>query len=186
MARFKNNVVIHGLSGKIDMLIFRQLNGKTVVSKVSEKKIKRSKLQKQHNKRFKRASIYAKLATADPDTKYLYVEEAKKRKGMTAYGVAVADFFNAPDINTIDLSQYTGIAGDEIQIIASDDFAVKSVHVQIDTADGTSIEKGEAVNITKNIWKYIASTNNESLNGCKIIVTAYDIPGNATIKEKSI
>jgi hypothetical protein len=186
MAKSKNNVITHGLSGKIDMLIFRQLNGETVVSTVPKKRKKQSKLQKQHNKRFQQASIYAKLATADPDTKDLYADEAKKRKGMTAYSVAVADFFNAPDINTVDLSKYTGVAGDEIQIIASDDFAVKSVHVQIDNTDGTAVEEGEAVNITGNIWKYTASTNNESLDGCKIIVTAYDMPRNATTEEKSI
>ena len=35
MAESKNNIVSHGLSGKVgDLLVFSQRNGKTVVSKV--------------------------------------------------------------------------------------------------------------------------------------------------------
>ncbi|MCD0479267.1 hypothetical protein LPB90_12440 [Chryseobacterium sp. LC2016-29] len=37
MAESKNSIVTHGLSGKVgDLLVFRQRNGKTVVSKVPE------------------------------------------------------------------------------------------------------------------------------------------------------
>jgi hypothetical protein len=37
MAKSKNNLVTHGLSGKIgDMLVFRQVGGETIVSAVSE------------------------------------------------------------------------------------------------------------------------------------------------------
>jgi hypothetical protein len=187
MAKSTNNVVTHGLRGKVgDILVFRYVNGDTIVSKVPEKRKTTSEAQIEHNKRFQQASIYAKLATATPETKELYADEAQKRKGMTAYSVAVADFFNAPDIKTIDLSEYTGAAGEEIRVIASDDFAVKSVRVQIINADGSPVEEGEAVKISENLWIYTTSENNERLDGYKISVSASDLPGNVTTEEKSI
>ncbi|MDR2026537.1 MAG: hypothetical protein LBQ01_03140, partial [Prevotellaceae bacterium] len=123
MAKSKNNVVTYGLSGKIgDLLIFRQVGGKTVVSKIAEQPDTASEKQLKQRKRFQQAAIYAKAAVKDVQTGDLYSAVAKKKKDITAYNVAVADFFNAPDIETVDLSSYKGAAGDEIRIVASDDF----------------------------------------------------------------
>jgi hypothetical protein len=119
MATSKNNVVTFGLSGKIgDMLVFRQMGGRTIVS-------------------------------------------------------------SAPDIEQVDLSGYTGKVGDRILVQASDDFAVKSVHVHIANADGSLVEKGEAEHAGI-LWAYTATQNNESLEGDKIIISASDLPGNVT------
>jgi hypothetical protein len=52
---------------------------------------------------------------------------AKAKKGWTAYNAAVADFLNAPDIDTIDLSGYTGQPGDPIRIIVTDDYKVQEL-----------------------------------------------------------
>ncbi|MDR3297292.1 MAG: hypothetical protein LBS94_03555, partial [Prevotellaceae bacterium] len=79
MATSKNNVVTHGLSGKIgDLLVFRQMGGKTIVSKVPEKSNVVSDKQVAHRKRFQQAVIYAQGAVADPETKGLYEAAAKK------------------------------------------------------------------------------------------------------------
>jgi hypothetical protein len=187
MAKSQKNVVTYGLSGKIgDILVFRQRDGKTIVSKMPEQSKTASEKQQKQRKRFQKATIYAKVATDDPETKEQYAAKAKKSKGITAYNIAVADFFNAPDIETVDLSAYTGMEGDEIRIIASDDFAVKSVHVQINDADGSPVEAGEAVNRMGNLWIYTATQRNESLVGNKIVVFASDLPGNITTEEKSL
>jgi hypothetical protein len=184
MAKQKGNVVTHGLSGKVgDLLVFRQRDGQTVVSKIPEQSKNTSEKQKKLRKKFQQATVYAKIATNTPGVRDLYAEAAKKRKGMTAYNVAVADFFNAPDIDSVDLSEYAGAEGDEIRIIASDDFAVKSVHVQISNVDGFTIEEGDAVNSIASLWIYTATANNESPDGCKIVVSASDMPGNVTTKE---
>jgi hypothetical protein len=184
MAKQKNNVVTHGLSGKIgDLLIFRQLNGQTVVSKIPEQPKTQSEKQKANQSKFQQATIYAKMATEAPGTKDLYADAAKKKKGITAYNVAVADFFNAPDIETVDLSEYTGAVGDQIRVIATDDFAVKSTYIQIVGADCSVIEEGEAVNCAGNLWVYTATQNNGNMDGNKIIVTVSDLPGNITTKE---
>jgi signal peptidase I len=187
MAKQKGNVVTHGLSGKVgDLLVFRQVDGKTVVSKIPEQPKKVSEEQLKHQKRFQRATIYGKSIAADPQLKELYNAEAKKKKGVTAYNIAVADYLNAPDIEDVDLTGYTGTAGDEIRIIASDDFAVKEVHVSISNVDGGLIEEGYASQLVGNLWIYVASKNNDNLAGDRIVVTASDIPGNITTEERSL
>jgi uncharacterized protein YjdB len=117
MAKSRNNVITHGLSGKIgDLLVFRQRGGQTFVSKIPERPKSMSEKQIETQKRFQQAIIYAKAANSTPEMKERYAAKAKKLKGMTAYNVAVADFYNAPNIDTVDLSAYTGLAGDEIRV----------------------------------------------------------------------
>jgi hypothetical protein len=187
MAKSKNNVLTYGLSGKIgDLLVFRQRDGITIVSKMPEQQKAVSEKQKANRERFQQAAIYAKIAVEAAETKDLYSEQAKKRKGITAYNVAVADFFNAPDIDTVDLSAYTGAVGEQIRIIVSDDFAVKSVHVKINNADGFLVEEGYASRSAGNLWIYTATQNNESLDGDRILITASDLPGNIVAEERSI
>jgi hypothetical protein len=187
MAKQSGNVVTYGLRGKIgDLLVFRQRNGETIVSKIPEKQKEVSEKQKKHQKLFQQATIYGKVVTADPQLKKLYEASAKKKKGVTAYNIAVADFLNAPNIENVDLSAYTGTAGDEIHIIASDDFAVKSVHVSISNADGALIEEGYASQSVSNLWIYVASQNNDNMTGDRIVITVSDIPGNITTEEKSL
>jgi hypothetical protein len=181
MAKSKGNVITFGLSGKIgDFLVFRQKDGQTIVAKLAKPSKKASEKQEAHRKLFQRATVYAKAATEDPQLKKLYDAVVKKKKGVTAYNVAVADFCHAPDIETIDLSDYSGAVGDEIRVIVSDDFAVKSVHVSISNADGSMVEEGYASSGPGNRWTYIVIQNNESLDGDKIVVSASDIPGNIT------
>jgi signal peptidase I len=187
MAKQKGNVVTHGLRGKVgDLLVFRQVDGETVVSKIPETPKRVSEGQLKHQKRFQRATIYGKSVAADPQLKGLYDAEAKKKKGVTAYNIAVADYLNAPDIEDVDLKDYTGAAGDEIRIIASDDFAVKEVHLSISNVDGALIEEGYASQHVGNLWIYVASKDNDSLAGDRIVVTASDIPGNITAEERSL
>ena len=79
MAKQKNNVVTYGLSGKIgDLLVFRQVAGKTVVAKMPQQSGKVSDKQKEHRKRFQQAVIYAKTAMSSPETGEQYRAGAKK------------------------------------------------------------------------------------------------------------
>ncbi|MDR2287370.1 MAG: hypothetical protein LBE04_07850 [Prevotellaceae bacterium] len=103
------------------------------------------KSKKKSRKRFQKATIYAKGAIDDPQIREQYDAVTKKKKGLTAYNVTVADFYNAPDIEEIDLSGYAGDAGDEIKIIASDDFKVISVHVEIINADGENTDESDGI-----------------------------------------
>jgi len=93
MAESKNNVITHGLSGKLgDLIVFRNRNGKTIVaSKPGPRTGELSEAQKEHQKHFQEATIYGKAALTNPATKAGY--EAVASDGETAYNVAVADFF---------------------------------------------------------------------------------------------
>ena len=184
MARSKNNVITFGLSGKIgDVLVFRQMSGETIVSKVPKKSSKVSAKQKKQRKRFQQAVIYGKAAVESPETGELY--RAAQKKGKRPMNVAIADFLNAPDIEHVDLSGYAGSVGDRIVVSASDDFMVKSVKVKIINADGI-LEEGEATQGDGLQWIYTASQENSSVGQSKILISVSDLPGNVTEEELSL
>lgn len=179
MAKAKNNIVTHGLSGKLgDLLVFSQRSGKTFVSKApGERSGQLTEAQLGVQSKFQQAVIYAKAAIADSATKAAYASAAKE--GLSAYNVAIADFFNAPDIHEIDISQYTGSVNSTIKIRVTDDFEVKTVHVNITNSDGSLVEEGGAVQEPDGIhWVYTATAENVSLDGDKISVSATDRPSN--------
>ncbi|MFJ1430081.1 hypothetical protein ACILE2_04660 [Capnocytophaga canimorsus] len=80
MAQSKNNIVTHGLSGKVgDILVFSQRNGKTIVSKAPKKrKGEDSEKQKQQQAKFQQAVLYGKAVLADDNQKALYETTGKK------------------------------------------------------------------------------------------------------------
>ena len=180
MAKQSNNVVTHGLSGKIgDLLVFRQRAGQTVVAKAPQKPRTVSELQKEQQRKFQRAVLYARAAMADTETGAAYNRAAKR--GQTGYNVAIADFFHAPDIHNIDVSGYTGNPGDTICIQVKDDFMVKEVKVTITNADGSLVEEGYASpDAIGYQWTYTATSVNDSLDGDRIEITVSDLPGNIT------
>jgi hypothetical protein len=182
MAKQTRNVVTHGLSGKIgDLLVFRQVKGKTIVSNVPNHSQKVSDKQEAHRLRFQQAVIYAQAALASPTTGAVYQTAAKN--GRQPFNVAVADFFNAPDVNHIDLKDYSGSVGDTITVSVSDDVSVQSVEVAIYHADGSLVESGAAVNKLGSLWVYTVTQDNTQTAGNKIIITASDLPGNIRQKE---
>jgi hypothetical protein len=169
-----------------DLIVFRNRGGKTIVSQAPKKSTQEwSEAQEKHRLRFQEAVLYAKGAIVDAATKEAYKTAASN--GQTAYNVAVADFMNAPQIDEIDVSSYTGQLGSYIRIRATDDFRVAEVSVTILNVDGTEVEKGLAELQTGGIWwKYTATIVNESLQGDKIVIRVSDLPGNLTEENKEI
>ena len=183
MAKSVNNIITHGLSGKIgNILVFKQVNGKTIVSKMPTKSNKENEKQKAHRQKFQEAIIYAKASLKDQDLKPEYEAEAKD-KDLKPNNIAVADFLKAPQIEEINLSAYTGKKGDIIKIKAMDDFKVKAVSVKIENSDGTLVEEGNATQEGL-YWIYKTTANNTDLSGDKITIRATDIPDNLTEKQE--
>jgi len=122
---------------------------------------------------------------ADPETKALYVEAAKA-KSQPVFSLTVADFFNAPSVDEVDLSDYTGAIGDEIIIMAHDDFDVMGVSVALTDGDGNAIESGEAVESPADSgrWVYTATAAVETGTTVRIAVTAVDRPGSVAEAEE--
>jgi hypothetical protein len=188
MGESKNNLAIEGLSGQVGNLVFRRrkADGKVFVSvHPAAHEGAPSEAQQKVTARFQEAVIYGKSVTADPATKALYAEKASA--GQSAYNVAVADFFNAPDIKEVDLSGYNGQVDSTIKIKVVDDFKVAKVQVKIANEDGSVVEEGDAQLQTDGIhWSYTATQLNETLAGDKITVTAWDLPNNSTVKEQML
>ncbi|WDF48385.1 hypothetical protein PQ459_07865 [Chryseobacterium sp. KACC 21268] len=187
MAESKNNIITHGLSGKVgDLIVFSQRNGKTIVSKAPRDKTgEDSQKQKDQQLKFQRAVLYAKAVLNDPEQKELYEAESDRSIGVSTYNVAVADLLNAPKIEKIDLSEYAGQRGDVIKITVTDDFQVKEVTVRIENEDGSLVEEGSALDSGFE-WLYTATKANSDLSGDKITIKATDNPANLTEKSQTL
>ena len=184
MAKSINNIVTEGLSGRIGkQIVFSQRNGETIVSKFPVRTKKPTAKQIAQQTKFSSAIAYGKNALQDNSLKVLYTTEAQKRKGVSAYNLAVADFLKAPVIENVDVSAYKGAAsGEKITITVTDNFKVTTVKVAIINSDDTPVEQGEAT-LLEGKWIYSTTATNAALSGDKVVVTATDRPGNKTVKE---
>ncbi|GAA3945928.1 hypothetical protein GO495_29210 [Chitinophaga oryziterrae] len=184
MAKTKNNIFMTGLSGTVGrQMTLTQKKGDTIVGKKrGASSIPATENQLDIQDRFKISSKYALAAISNPVTKAAYAAAAKNNQ--TAYNVALADAFKAPEIKSINTTAYHGQPGDTITIRAVDDFKVVTVQVIITTAAGAFVELGNAV-LTENglDWKYTATSLNNATAGSKVQVTAKDLPANETVRE---
>ena len=180
MARVKKNVVVKGLCGVLgDQVVFkRDKAGRTIVSVMPTFPDDRefSDAQKGHMEDFRRATQYAKAAAR---AEAIYAEKAEGTP-MSAYNVAVGDWFHAPEIGEMDLSGWTGQAGEPIRIEALDDVMVKRVTVIVTDAEGVLIEQGAA---TQEAWQeegglwWVYTTTQAAAGQPKVIAVAQDLPG---------
>ncbi len=185
MAYVKNNIVTDGLSGKLgNTIVFRQWGGKTVVAvKPTYRKREPTEAQKEHHRKFRQGSRYARQAIQDPNLKATYQQRA--RGGQSAYNVAMADFMNLPDITEMDLGTYTGAKGHAITIMAEDDHLVADVQVAIYNRAGNLLEQGPAELHDNGVdWTYTTQKANGQPKGTKLVVQVSDLPGNTTTKEE--
>jgi hypothetical protein len=188
MAESNKNLATDGLRGQVGNFVFRRrrADGKIFVSRhPGEQEVEPTDAQQLIRERFQQAAIYGQSVITDPQLKAEYKAAAKP--GQSAYNVAVADFFHAPDIREVDMSDYSGQVGDVIRIKVTDDFSVQQVSVKIENADATFVEEGEAALSSDGLsWIYTATAANESLSGDKITVTATDRPQNISREEQVI
>ncbi|MPQ46995.1 hypothetical protein GCQ56_08195 [Marinifilum sp. N1E240] len=185
MAVVKKNLVTSGLSGKLGQnLVFRQNGGKTILSSAPQRSGESTSEQIVQQDKFKHATQFAKVQMSIPEMKEEYKQSAKKKGMPSAYNMAVADYFHSPEIGDLNVSNYHGEVGNEIEIIAFDDFKVEHVEVEIYHNDGSLVEKGLAnKNGSDNEWHYAATVANAEFSGDKIVVKAFDYPGNEADKE---
>ncbi|PZR23717.1 MAG: hypothetical protein DI535_23475 [Citrobacter freundii] len=182
MAESRYNVVMHGASGVVGGLIqFSQRNGKTIIGKRRKRSSTPSEGQLGIRRKFKKAAVFAQVSLEIPERLALY--EAQAAPGITAFNVAIKDYFTPPEIVEIINTSYTGAPGGRIDILATDDVSVRSVTVSINTAQGTLVESGEAVKTEQGFWYYTTTAVSPLPEGSKVVVTAIDLPGNTTNAE---
>ena len=186
MAKVRLNPILEQLRGRVGELVFKRYGGRVIVARKPDFEGQEwSEAQKAHRERFRQAALYGKMVMADAETKAIY-EEAAKARGKPVFSLTVADFFNAPTIDEVDLSSYTGSVGDEIVIVARDDFGVAEVGVSLADGDGNPIESGEAVESPAGSgrWVYAASAAVGAGTTVRIAVTAADRPGGTAEAEE--
>jgi len=185
MAEVKKNPFTKGLSGAVgDYMVFRRVGKQTIVSTAPVHSDEVSDKQKAVRERFQMATIYAKSVNEDPTLKEQYETKAVKSKKRSWYHVAVADFFHAPEIEEIDISEYNGAVGSTIRVRVYDVFKVQAVKVEIYSQDGTLVEQGQATQQPNHLdWLYTATVENAQLAGDRIVIKATDLPGNISEEE---
>lgn len=98
---------------------------------------------------------------------------------LSAYHLAVADYLGKPQIVDIEIRGWTGGIGQNIRLLAKDNFMVLRVHLVI--RDSRFVwESGEAEQSESNklLWTYITRTPLEREQGLWLEACAYDLPGN--------
>lgn len=157
-------------------------NGSILRSNPMEPDDQFSRAKLQEKRRLQQAVVYGKTALRDFLKKQSYESLSD---GRNPFEIAFADFLNAPSIDSIDLSEYSGRIGSRISITVIDDFAVSSVYIKIQNADGTIADEGFASpGLFSTEWVFTASQTNPDLTGDKITITATDLPGNDTLMER--
>lgn len=178
MARVTRSSLLQGISGKIGGIVVRQVGDQTIVSAAEAKgeRAPRSEQQQAHLTRFHLAQRYAATQLRDEAAKALYTTGVGGGR-QSPYHVAIADFMHSPRIISVDTSAYRGRTGDVIRVAATDDFAVVSVLLRLETAAGELLEEGPALPTTAGFdWHYLARTT--SPGAAVLRVRAFDRPGN--------
>jgi len=179
MAKVKLNPILEQIRGQVGDLVFKRYGEGVVISRKPDMEgVEPTEAQLAQRERFREGVLYGKMVVADPEAKALY-DEVAQAKGKPVFSLMVADFFNAPSVDEVDLSAYAGAVGDQIVIRASDDFDVMGVAVALTDADGNPIEAGEAVETPAESGRWVYAATADVLTGTtvRIAVMATDRPG---------
>jgi hypothetical protein len=127
--------------------------------------------QLQQQGRFRQAALYAREAAR---TEPIYAERVRGM-GLTAYSLAVSDWFNPPVIHQIEFLRTDG----RICIQASDKVLVTKVEVMLHDEHGGILEQGAALRAEGDWWEYVPGQVGPG-HITAITATAWDLAGNVT------
>ena len=183
MSKMTLNPVFDRMRGKIGDLVFRRLEGQTIVARRPQQVHQpNSQAQLVAREKFRQAITYAKAAFANPAIRALYAPKAKE-KHLPTFALMVADFFKPPIIDEVDVSAYTGQTGQSIRVRATDDFEVMGVSVLMREPDtNEQLDGGDAVKAVDGTWVFTTQATIPSGHAFAIDVTATDRPGHKTVK----
>lgn len=180
MAKVKLNPVVQQVRGRVGDLVFRRHRNQTVVGQKADLAGREpTPSQAAQRDRFKQATVYAKSVLADPERKVVYQALAQLRK-IGVFALSVGDYLNAPEVQTLDLSGYTGQSGERIRIVATDDVEVVGVQIRITDAGGALVEEGQAMSAGDGTWVYTTTAQAPAGQAINVMATATDRPGNRT------
>lgn len=174
MAKVDLSKLFRNLRGRIGGLVFRRMpDGSTVVSITPKhKKKKGTPAQKEYRQgTFRERTQWAKWAQHEYP---IYAQLAAERPMVHAYNLAIKDISHPPVIHRI-------LCKDgRILVNAWDEIMVEGVRVTVRDEQGALLETGRASQVEQDWWEY---TPQAQVEGRRISVTAWDIPGNRVRRE---
>lgn len=182
MAKTKS-LLTAGLRGTVGgTLVFRKMNGETIVSASPERSSKEpSDKQKAQRERFRLASLYAQRVKTDPEILEEYLLIAVKKGYSNVRSLIIRDYFQVPEILSFRVN--TGPEGTLLETIVVDYMRVKSVTVSLKAPDGSVLEAGNGVlGIDQQTWTYMVQDVAQLVAGVNVEISATDLPGNVTTK----
>lgn len=188
MATSQLSSMLDGVSGRVGNVVYSVRFGKTVIARRPTRGNRQfTEQQLAQQERIRHAGQYVKAVMADPQAKLPYVEAARSRNVPVA-GLVSGDFLHAPVVQEIDLSRYTRQAGSKILVLATDDFEVISVNVEIKDANNNLIESGAAVKSTDMLgrWEYTGTMFIQNGQSFSVTAVAADRPGNTGSKTVTV
>ena len=123
---------------------------------------------------FREAIAYGKAKMREE----VYITRADGTR-KSPYNLAVADWFNRPQILEVDLTAWKGASGDVIRLRAQDDIGVRQVAVTISDEEGAVLEAGQATDLGALWWEY--TTTNSHTGRLTLTIAARDLPGHDTV-----
>lgn len=123
----------------------------------------------------RKATTYANFA----NTQEVYINKARENN-VTAYSIALTDWFIAPRVLQINIDRWTGEIGQTIRVKARDNILVADVSVVIRDAEENVLETGEAVQSEAGSawWNYTTSSCVVMTPFPSVEAIAQDLSGN--------
>jgi hypothetical protein len=177
MAKVELNPSVAALRGKVGDLVHRRLWGQQITSRVpdfSQRQL--SEKQVAQNSRFSVGGVKWRGLPAEVKARY---QARAKELQMPPCALYQKTNARPPSVQDMDLSQYTGQAGQIIRVGAVDLVDVARVEVIIRQAGGTLLESGPATRPAYGnpYWTYQTSTAASSPAGVTVEAIAVNWPG---------
>jgi hypothetical protein len=185
MAKIELNTMVNAIRGQVDKAVFKKFRGKTILARQSQRDGEPTPAQAAHQERFLQAAEYGRSVLENTALRNRYAEMARERE-TSIMAVCIKDFFNPPQVLSIDAGAYNGQPGDVITIRTRDDFGLAKVVVTLIDAESSSpLETGTAFETSpgSNKWIYTARTPFTGIT-VNVQVTATDFPGGITVRNE--
>lgn len=177
MAKLYSTIFARGLAGIVDEFVVQTCSGQSITANKALFDDERESIQslKPDQAAVLEATTYANFAK----TQDVYINK-ELETGVTAYNIAIADWFVAPRVLEIDVERWTGEIGQTIRVKARDNVSVAKVSVVIRDADGKLLETGEAIQSEAGSawWNYTTKTHVAMTPFPSVKAIVQDLPGN--------
>jgi hypothetical protein len=178
MIQHSFNAISTGARGKFSkqvVMYFRY--GKQIIAKAPCKRPgKGTEAQERTKANFRDGALWSAKVRKSPALHAIY--KAGLHDALNVHNLAIADYLQAPVIHAVEI----GDSG--IVIKATDNFNVAGVTVRLYKRNGELIESGNAMQQDADTWLY--APGKKDLDGCRIVVSAKDLPGNEAVRELDI